>query len=217
MMPIRVVLADDHVLIRAGLRALLHSLPNIEVIGEASDGNEAVNVVAQDQPDVVIMDIGMPGLNGVDSTRRIVKQVPGTRVIILSMHANEEYVGRALEAGAMGYLLKGAEPAELELVLKAVMRGETYLSPSISKHLVQDYLSHRKEKTHPLPDLTLRQREVLQLIAEGCSTKDIANKLKLSVKTVDTHRSELMHRLDIHDVAGLVRYAIRTGLVTTES
>jgi DNA-binding NarL/FixJ family response regulator len=216
-MPIRVVLADDHVLIRAGLRALLHSLPNIEVIGEASDGNEAVNVVAQDQPDVVIMDIGMPGLNGVDSARRIVKQVPGTRIIILSMHANEEYVGRALEAGAMGYLLKGAEPAELELVLKAVMRGETYLSPSISKHLVQDYLSHRKEKTHPLPDLTVRQREVLQLIAEGCSTKDIANKLKLSVKTVDTHRSELMHRLDIHDVAGLVRYAIRTGLVTTES
>jgi len=216
-MPIRVVLADDHVLIRAGLRALLHSLPNIEVIAEASDGHEAVEVIARHQPDVVIMDIGMPGLNGVDSTRRIVKQFPGTRVVILSMHANEEYVGRALEAGAMGYLLKGAEPAELELVFKAVMRGETYLSPSIAKHLVQDYLSHRKEKTQPLPDLTGRQREVLQLIAEGCSTKDIANKLKLSVKTVDTHRSELMHRLDIHDVAGLVRYAIRTGLVSTES
>jgi len=216
-MPIRVVLADDHVLIRAGLRALLHSLPNIEVIAEASDGHEAVEVIARHQPDVVIMDIGMPGLNGVDSTRRIVKQFPGTRVVILSMHANEEYVGRALEAGAMGYLLKGAEPAELELVFKAVMRGETYLSPSIARHLVQDYLSHRKEKTQPLPDLTARQREVLQLIAEGCSTKDIANKLKLSVKTVDTHRSELMHRLDIHDVAGLVRYAIRTGLVSTES
>ena len=216
-MPIRVVLADDHVLIRAGLRALLHSLPNIEVIAEASDGHEAVEVIARHQPDVVIMDIGMPGLNGVDSTRRIVKQFPGTRVVILSMHANEEYVGRALEAGAMGYLLKGAEPAELELVFKAVMRGETYLSPSIAKHLVQDYLSHRKEKTQPLPDLTARQREVLQLIAEGCSTKDIANKLKLSVKTVDTHRSELMHRLDIHEVAGLVRYAIRTGLVSTES
>lgn len=216
-MPIRIVLADDHVLIRAGLRALLHSLPNIEVIGEASDGYEAVDVIARDQPDVVIMDIGMPGLNGVDSTRRIIKQSPGTRVVILSMHANEEYVGRALEAGAMGYLLKGAEPAELELVLKAVMRGETYLSPCIAKPLVQDYLSHRKEKTHPLPDLTARQREVLQLIAEGCSTKDVANKLKLSVKTVDTHRSELMHRLDIHDVAGLVRYAIRIGLVSTET
>ena len=216
-MPTRVVLADDHVLIRAGLRALLHSLPNIEVIGEASDGHEAIDVIARQQPDVVIMDIGMPGLNGVDSTRRIVKQSPDTRVIILSMHANEEYVGRALEAGAMGYVLKGAEPAELELVLKAVMRGETYLSPSIAKHLVQDYLSHRKDKTPSLPDLTARQREVLQLVAEGCSTKDIANKLKLSVKTVDTHRSELMHRLDIHDVAGLVRYAIRTGLVSTET
>ena len=216
-MPIQVVLVDDHVLIRAGLRALLHSLPNIEVIGEASDGHEAIDVIAQHQPDVVIMDIAMPGLNGVDSARRIVKQTPSTRVIILTMHANEEYVGRALEAGAKGYLLKGAEPAELELVLKAVMRGETYLSPSISKHLVQDYLSHRKEKMHPLPDLTARQREVLQLIAEGCSTKDIANKLKLSVKTVDTHRSELMHRLDIHEVAGLVRYAIRIGLVSTET
>jgi len=216
-MPIRVVLADDHVLIRAGLRALLHSLPNIEVIGEASDGHEAVDVIARHEPDVVIMDIGMPGLNGVDCTRRIVKQCPGTRVVILSMHANEEYVGRALEAGAMGYLLKGAEPAELELVLKAVMRGETYLSPSIAKHLVQDYLIHRRAKTPPLPDLTARQREVLQLIAEGCSTKDIANRLKLSVKTIDTHRSELMHRLDIHDVAGLVRYAIRTGLVSPET
>jgi DNA-binding NarL/FixJ family response regulator len=216
-MPTRVVLADDHVLIRAGLRALLHSLPNIEVVGEASDGHEAVEVIARHLPDVVIMDIGMPGLNGVDSTRRIVKQFPSTQVIILSMHANEEYVGRALDAGAKGYLLKGAEPAELELVLKAVMRGETYLSPSIAKHLVQDYLSHRKEKTFPLPDLTARQREVLQLVAEGCSTKDIANKVKLSVKTVDTHRSELMHRLDIHDVAGLVRYAIRTGLVSTEA
>ena len=216
-MPIRVVLADDHVLIRAGLRALLQSLPNIEVIDEASDGHEAVDVISRDQPDMVMMDIGMPGLNGVDSTRRIVKQFPRTRVIMLSMHANEEYVGQALEAGAMGYLLKGAEPAELELVFKAVMRGETYLSPTIAKQLVQDYLSHRKEKVNLLPDLTARQREVLQLIAEGCSTKDIANKLKLSVKTVDTHRSELMHRLDIHEVAGLVRYAIRTGLVSTET
>jgi DNA-binding NarL/FixJ family response regulator len=216
-MPIRVVLADDHVLIRAGLRVLLHSLPNIEVIGEASDGHEAIDVITRHQPDVVMMDIGMPGLNGVDSTRRIIKQFPRTRVIMLSMHANEEYVGQALEAGAMGYLLKGAEPAELELVFKAVMRGETYLSPTIAKQLVQDYLSNRKEKVNLLPDLTARQREVLQLIAEGCSTKDIANKLKLSVKTIDTHRTELMHRLDIHEVAGLVRYAIRIGLVSTET
>ncbi|MEO5954145.1 MAG: response regulator transcription factor, partial [Nitrospiraceae bacterium] len=135
-MPIRVMLADDHILIRAGLRALLQTLPNISVIGEASTGHEAVEVVARDQPDVVLMDIAMPGLNGLDAAARIVKQWPRVRVIVLSMHANEEYVGQALDAGATGYLLKGAEPAELELALKAVMRGETYLTPSVSKPLV---------------------------------------------------------------------------------
>lgn len=216
-MAIRVVLVDDHVLIRAGLKALLHSLGNIQVVGEASDGHEAVDVVEKLEPDVVIMDIAMANLNGLEAASRVTKQWPKVKVIILSMHANEEYVGQALDAGATGYLLKGAEPAELELALKAVVRGETYLSPSISKQLVQDYLSHRKEKAGSAVELTARQREVLQLIAEGCSTKDIANKLGLSVKTVDTHRTELMRRLDIHDVAGLVRYAIRRGLVTTEA
>ncbi len=216
-MPIRVVLADDHVLIRAGLRALLHSLPNIQVVGEASDGREAVDVVGKIRPDVVIMDIAMSNLNGLEATSRITRQCPGVRVIMLSMHANEEYVGQALDAGATGYLLKGAEPAELELAIKAVVRGETYLTPGISKQLVQDYLAHRKDKLGPIVDLTARQREVLQLVAEGCSTKDIAKKLDLSVKTVETHRAELMRRLDIHDVAGLVRYAIRRGLVSTET
>lgn len=216
-MAIRVVLVDDHVLIRAGLKALLHSLANIQVVGEASDGHEAVDVVEKLEPDVVIMDIAMANLNGLEAASRVTKQWPKVKVIILSMHANEEYVGQALDAGATGYLLKGAEPAELELALKAVVRGETYLSPSISKQLVQDYLSHRKEKLGSTVELTARQREVLQLIAEGCSTKDIANKLGLSVKTVDTHRTELMRRLDIHDVAGLVRYAIRRGLVSTEA
>jgi len=213
-MSIRVTLADDHILIRAGLRALLQSLPNVSVIGEASTGHEAVEVVAREQPDVVLMDIAMPGLNGLDAAGRIVKQWPGVRVIILSMHANEEYVGQALDAGATGYLLKGAEPAELELALKAVMRGETYLTPSVSKPLVDEYLARRKDQAGPLHDLTSRQREILQLIAEGSSTKAIAQKLNLSVKTVETHRSELMRRLGIHDVAGLVRYAIKTGLVT---
>ena len=213
-MSIRVILADDHVLIRAGLRALLQSLPNVSVIGEASTGHEAVEVVAREQPDVVLMDIAMPDLNGLDAAARIVKQWPGVRVIILSMHGNEEYVGQALDAGATGYLLKGAEPAELELALKAVMRGETYLTPSVSKALVDEYVARRKEQSSPLQDLTSRQREILQLIAEGSSTKAIARKLNLSIKTVETHRSELMRRLDIHDVAGLVRYAIKTGLVT---
>ena len=215
-MPIRVVLADDHVLIRAGLKALLNSLPNIQVVGEASDGHEAVQVVDKIQPDVVILDIAMSNLNGLEAASRITRQWPRVKAIILSMHANEEYVGQALDVGATGYLLKGAEPAELELALKAVMRGETYLSPSISKHLVQDYLSHRKEKLGSAVELTARQREVLQLIAEGRSTKEIAKKLIVSIKTVETHRSELMRRLDIHDVAGLVRYAIRRGLVSTE-
>lgn len=216
-MPIQVVLVDDHVLIRAGLKALLHSVPNIQVVGEASDGHEAVQVVETIQPDVVIMDIAMANLNGLEAANRITRRWPKIKVLILSMHANEEYVGRALDAGATGYLLKGAEPAELELALKAVVRGETFLSPSISKQLVQDYLSHRKEKVGSVIELTARQREVLQLIAEGCSTKDIANRLGLSIKTVETHRTELMRRLDIHDVAGLVRYAIRRGLVSTEA
>jgi DNA-binding NarL/FixJ family response regulator len=215
-MPIRVVLADDHVLIRAGLKALLHSLPNIQVVGEASDGHEAVDVVEKLQPDVVIMDIAMSNLNGLEAASRITRQQPKVNVIILSMHANEEYVGQALDAGATGYLLKGAEPAELELALKSVMRGEPYLSPSISKQLVHEYLAYRKDKLGSAVELTARQREVLQLIAEGSSTKDIARKLGLSVKTVDTHRTELMRRLDIHDVTGLVRYAIRRGLVSTE-
>ena len=161
-MSIRVMLADDHVLIRAGLRALLQSLPNVSVIGEASTGQEAVEVVSREQPDVVLMDIAMPDLNGLDATARIVKQWPGVRVIILSMHGNEEYVGQALDAGATGYLLKGAEPAELELALKAVMRGETYLTPSVSKALVDEYVARRKEQSSPLQDLTSRQREILQ-------------------------------------------------------
>ncbi len=215
-MSIRVVLADDHVLIRAGLRALLQSLPNVEVVGEASDGHEAVEVASRLEPDVVIMDIGMSNLNGLEAASQIRRQSPGVRVIMLSMHANEEYVGQALDAGASGYLLKGAEPAELELALKAVVRGETYLSPTISRQLVQDYLSHRKEKLGSAVELTARQREVLQLVAEGRSTKEIARKLGVSIKTVETHRTELMRRLDIHDVAGLVRYAVRRGLVSTE-
>lgn len=214
---IRVLLADDHRLVRAGLRALLQSLAGVQVVAEAGNGYEALQLAEQHQPDIVIMDIGMEGLNGLESAARLAKFTPAPRVIILSMHANEEYVRRALQAGATGYLLKGAEPAELELALQAVMRGETYLTPAVSKQVVQNYLQGSGVKTDPLQDLTPRQREVLQLIAEGHSTKEIAYKLNLSVKTVETHRGELMNRLNIYDVAGLVRYAIRTGLVTPDS
>jgi len=214
---IRVLLADDHRLVRAGLRALLQSLEGVQVVAEAGNGYEALQLAQQHQPDIVIMDIGMEGLNGLEAAARIAKSTPAPRVIILSMHANEEYVRRSLQAGAAGYLLKGAEPAELELAIHAVMRGESYLTPAVSKQVVQDYLQGSGVKPDPLQDLTPRQREVLQLIAEGNSTKEIAHKLNLSIKTVETHRGELMNRLDIHDVAGLVRYAIRTGIVTPDS
>lgn len=217
MSTIRVLLADDHRLMRAGLRALLKSLELVQVIAEAGTGHEAIQLAEQHQPDIVIMDIAMPELNGLEATARLVKLTPAPRVIILSMHANEEYVKRALQAGAAGYLLKGAEPAELELAIKAVMRGETYLTSAISKQVVQNYLHPERMKTSPIKELTPRQREVLQLVAEGHSTKDIAQKLNLSVKTVDTHRTELMQRLDIHDIAGLVRYAIRIGLISADS
>ena len=217
MTTIRVLLADDHRLMRAGLRALLKSLELVQVVAEAGNGHEAIQLAEQHQPDIVIIDIGMRELNGLEATARIVKLAPAPRIIVLSMHANEEYVRRALQAGAAGYLLKGAEPAELELAIRAVMRGETYLTPAVSKQVVQNYLHPREMKTNPIQELTPRQREVLQLVAEGHSTKDIAQKLNLSVKTVDTHRTELMQRLDIHDIAGLVRYAIRIGLINADS
>ena len=217
MSPIRVMLADDHALVRAGLRALLQSLDGVEVVADVGGGHEALQSVHEHRPDIVFMDIAMPGLNGLEAAERMAKQCPSARLIMLSMYANEDYVRQALSVGAAGYLLKGAEPAELELAIKAVMRGETYLTPAVSKHVIQDYLTHGGRKTNPLHDLTPRQREILQLIAEGHSTKDMAQRLNLSVKTVETHRTELMHRLDIHDVAGLVRYAIRIGLVTPDS
>jgi DNA-binding NarL/FixJ family response regulator len=159
------------------------------------------------------MDIAMPGLNGLEATRRIVKEFPRISVLILSMHASEEYVWQALSAGAAGYLLKGSELAELALAIKAVTRGETYLSPPLSKQVIKDYLRRVGGQETLLQRLTPRQRETLQLIAEGTSTKDIATTLKISVKTVETYRAQLMERLDIHDVAGLVRYAIKIGLV----
>jgi len=216
MTPVRVVLADDHALVRAGVRALLAGIPGVEVVGEAQDGHEIVQLVEKTRPRLVLMDIAMPGLNGLEATTRITRNHSGTAVIILSMHASEEYALQALKAGASGYLLKDADLAELELGIWAVARGETYLSPAVSKHLVADY--RRRAAGHDQPDpldrLTSRHREVLQLIAEGNTTKDIATRLKLSVKTVETHRAQLMERLDIHDVAGLVRFAIRFGLIT---
>jgi DNA-binding NarL/FixJ family response regulator len=210
---IRVVLAEDHALVRAGLRRLLDGAPGIEVLAEADDGREALRLVGEHLPDVLVMDITMPGLNGLNAAARVVTEYPQCRVIILSMHDNEEYVWQALHAGASGYLLKDASPTELELAIRAVARGGSYLSPRVSRYLVSDYVRRVSSERSPLDRLTPRQREIVQLIAEGYTNPEIARTLGISLKTVETHRSQLMQRLEIHDVAGLVRYAVRMGLV----
>ncbi len=217
MSPIRVLLADDHALVRAGIRSLLEGLEGMLVAGETGDGRDVLELAAQRSPHVVLLDIGLPGMNGVEVAARLAKERPEARVIILSMHATEEYVSQALQAGASGYLLKDASVAELELAIRAVARGETYLSPAISKTVIDEYVRRvGSAPASPAAVLTPRQREILQLLAEGHSTKQIAHGLGVSVKTVETHRAQLMDRLSIHDLAGLVRYAIRVGLVTPD-
>jgi DNA-binding NarL/FixJ family response regulator len=216
MKPIRVLLADDHALVRAGLGALIRSLKDIEIVSEASDGKQALELIALHQPDVVLMDVSMPECNGLEAAAQVTRDFPGVRVLMLSGHSSEEHVGHALRAGAVGYLLKEAGAVELELAIRAVARGETYLSPAVSKHVIASYLQRVGGEAGPLQILTERQREILQLIAEGKSTKEMARLLHISVKTVETHRAQLMDRLDIHDVAGLVRYAIRVGLVKSD-
>jgi DNA-binding NarL/FixJ family response regulator len=217
MTPFKILLVDNHTLVRAGIRALLEQIPNVIVVGEAGDGREALKLVEQYRPHLVLMDITMPVMNGLEATVRLVKEFPGTRVVMLSVHTDEEYVLQSLRAGAVGYLLKDAGRAELEIAVAAVARGETYLSPAVSRHVVGDYVRRTGSGLEGrLDTLTPRQREILQLIAEGKSTKEIASILDVSVKTVETHRAQLMERLDIHDVAGLVRYAIRTGVVTAD-
>jgi DNA-binding NarL/FixJ family response regulator len=211
--PIRVVLADDHALVRAGMRSLLGGMAQVEVVGEAASGEEALVLAERERPDVVLMDIAMKGITGLEAAARIRDQHPGVRVIILSMHAGEEYVLQALRAGAIGYLLKDAATGELELALRSVMRGESWFSPAVSRQVVEGYV--QRVGGEPVADvLTARQREVLKLVAGGKSTKEIAFDLSLSVKTVETHRAQIMERLGIRDVAGLVRYALKTGLVS---
>ena len=213
MSRIRVFLADDHTLVRAGIRSLLESLPGVEVVEETGDGREALDGIVKHRPDVALIDITMPGLNGLEVAKRVPQESPKTRVIVLSMHADPTYVRQALRAGVAGYLLKGAAVSELPLALAAVMRGERYLTPKVSQTVVQELLREGGTERDPLDGLTQRQREILQLIAEGCSTKEIAQRLDVSIKTVETHRQRLMDRLDIRDVPGLVRFAIRAGLI----
>jgi DNA-binding NarL/FixJ family response regulator len=213
----RIVLADDHALVRQGFRALLAGIADFEVVGEAADGREALELIRALAPEVALMDISMPELNGLDATARALRRQPELKVIILSMHAASEYVEAALRAGAAGYLLKDADAGELERAIRAVARGERYLAPPVSHHVIDRFLrGERRDPQRLAADLTPRQREVLQLIAEGRRTREIAERLHLSVKTVETHRAQLMQRLEIFDVAGLTRHALRIGLIDSE-
>jgi DNA-binding NarL/FixJ family response regulator len=216
-MSVRIVLVDDHRLVRAGIRALLEKTPRGKVVGEAADGREAFALIEKQRPDIVLIDIAMPGLNGLDAVDRIKKEWPETKVIILSMHANEEYVVRALRSDVSGYLIKDAAVDELEDAIRTVTQGEVYFSRRISKRVIRDYLTNTDAMRGPLEQLSSRQREVLQLIGEGKNTKEIADILQVSVKTIEAHRLQLMQRLEIHDIPGLVKFAIRTGLVSAET
>jgi DNA-binding NarL/FixJ family response regulator len=212
--PIRVLLADDHTIVRQGLGALLAGHQGIEIVGEAEDGREAVAAALRLKPHVVVMDLGMPGLNGVDATRQIRRESPETYVVILSMHGGEEHVRPAIRAGASGYLVKGSGLSDLVAAIRAVAAGEAFLSPAVTKILLRD--AQGGDEEGGVGPLTGREREILQLVGEGKSSPDIAKLLHLSVKTVEGHRSRIMAKLDIHDVAGLVRYAIRMGIVSTD-
>lgn len=208
----RVLLVDDHALVRAGLKSLLQNIEGIEVVGEAGDGIEALAQIEALRPELVLMDIAMGEMNGLQALAVVRERHPEVKVLILSMHASEEYVLQAMRSGAAGYLLKDAATAELELAVSSVLRGETYLSPRVSRQVVEGYVQ-RVTAARSGDDLTPRQREVLRMLAEGKSTKEIAFQLHLSVKTIETHRAQIMERLEIRELAGLVRYAVRIGLV----
>jgi DNA-binding NarL/FixJ family response regulator len=210
---IRVLIADDHTLVRAGIRGLLANLAGVEVVGEAGEGYEALRLAETLQPDVLLLDISLPGMNGLEVATRLMKLDAAIHVVILSMHVSEEYVLQALRAGASGYLLKASAVSELELAIRAVVRGDTYLSPAVSKRVVDDYVSRTGGAADPLAALTPRQREILQLVAEGHTNKEIAQRLGLSYRTVETHRNQLMKRLGVTDLPGLVRFAVRVGLI----
>ena len=216
-MKTRILLADDHALVRAGFCSLLEKIPFATVIAEAEQGREAVELVRKHRPDIALIDIAMPKLNGLEVVARITKEFSNTRVIVLSMYANPEYVVQAMRAGAHGYLIKEDAVSQLKAAIRAVTSGEVYFSPRISKDFIKKYLERLDVEYDPLGQLTPRQREILQLIAEGKNTKEIASDLDVSVKTVEAHRLQLMGRLNIHDIPGLVRYAIRRGLVSSEA
>ena len=216
MKKIRIVLADDHTVMRAGLRSLLERQPDLEVVGEAEDGRRTVELAASLCPDVVVMDIGMPNLNGIEAARQIVAKQPTTSVVILSMHSDETYVMRAMKAGARAYLLKDSAEADLIRAIQAVSQGKSFFSPKISRILAEDYVRLLKQKggedSYDL--LTAREREILQLLAEGKTNKEVATLLSLSLYTVETHRSRILQKLNLHSSAELVLYAVRKGIIS---
>jgi len=211
----RVLVVDDHTLVREGIRLLLESAPYIEVVGEAGDGLEALEKVRQLKPDIVLMDVAMPRLGGIEATKRIKQEFPSVQVLALTIHDNEEYLFQMLQAGACGYVLKKARPEELIAALEAAERGEVYLSPGMAKSLVEDYLKRVEagEEEDSYHRLTDREREILKLIAEGYTNPEIARMLHLSVKTVQAHRAHIMEKLNLHRSAELIKYAIRKGLI----
>jgi two-component system response regulator NreC len=214
-MTIQVLLADDHKIVRDGLRVLIERCHDMQVIAEAEDGRKALQLARKHKPDVVIMDISMPDLNGIDATRQILEEVPGAKVIALSMHSDKQFVDGMLRAGAVGYLLKDCAADELIQCIRIVLSGRICLSPGITGFLVNEYLHPtRDEVLAPRSELSVREREVLQMIAEGRSTKDIANSLHISIKTVETHRKNIMGKANLHSVAELTKYAIRNGLTS---
>ncbi len=218
MNKIRVILAEDHTIVRQGLRSLLEQSDDIEVIAEAEDGREAVNKTEQLKPDIVLMDISMPILNGIEATRQIKKKFPDIKVLILTMHTTEEYISQILHAGASGYLVKKSAHHELLSAIKAIQKGNSYLSPLVSKKVVDQYLQKTQDdiKQDRYEKLTTREREVLQLIAEGKANKEIAELLYLSVKTVETHKAHLMEKLNLHTTTDLIKYAIQKGIINIE-
>jgi len=213
--PLRVLIVDDHALVRAGIAALLRALDGIEVVGEAGDGSAGIALAASLNPDVVVLDIEMEGIDGLEAARRLAAQSPDIRLVMLSMHRDAAFVEQALAAGASAYLLKGASAAELEIAVRSVARGESYLSPAVSGPVIQNFVGRAAERG-PLSILTPRQRGVLKLLAEGKANKEIAHELGLSVKTVEYHRAQIQDRLGVRDLAGLIRFALRTGLASTQ-
>ena len=216
-MTTKILLADDHTILREGLRSLIDGLPDMEVIGEASNGREAVQVAVQKRPDVVVMDVNMPDLNGIEATRQLLKELPDVKVIGLSMYSDKRFVAGMLSAGASGYMLKSNAFDELSSALKTVISGGVYLNPKVAAVVAGDYRERMlKEKRDIVHILTAREREVLQLIAEGRSSKDIASSLHVSEKTVHSHRQNIMEKLNLHSIAELTKYAIREGITAAE-